>query len=403
LVKARHTFSALFVAFAIAGSCTNDFDKFDASGNGDGDGDGTNGGSSSGTSSTGGSVTGGTAGTAILGGSGGNAGRGGTGPIGGTAGTAGAAGSGEAGAAGTPGCAADEKECDGSCVPLADPATGCGSPDTCEPCEIDHATAACATDECSIDRCDDDWGDCNMDLADGCEQTLDDTIVHCGACDRACATAGVASVECNGGLCVSSCAAGSANCTTPSTGADDGCETSTASDAENCGGCGNDCTAQGLGVCSAGLCGCSQSGQCGNGSGVDCVGGACSCDAIACRPGERCRRSGGDQLCACNGGAACGAAEVCCQTPAGCTDVQTSPASCGACGRACTAGFTCSAGACDCDGDEDCDAGMPEVATGAGGEGGGPSTGPSCVSGRCVCGTTTCAEGQRCLDGGGCG
>lgn len=401
-MKARHPVLAVLVSFAIAGSCTNDFDKFSVT-EGDDNGDGTNGGGSGGTSGTGGSVTGGTAGsggTVLPTGGASTGGRGGAGT---TGGSAGAAGSGEAGAAGSGGCEADEKECDGSCVPLTDPATGCGSPDTCEPCELDNATAACAMDECSIGRCDNTWGDCNELAADGCEQTLGDVVAHCGACDRACATAGVASVECSGGRCVSSCAVGSANCTTPTTGADDGCETASATDARNCGGCGNDCMAQGLGACSAGVCVCSQVGQCGNGSGVDCVGGACSCDATVCRPGERCRRSGGSQLCGCNDGAACSAAQVCCQTPAGCTDVLTSPTSCGACGRACMAGFICSAGACACDADADCDAGTPEAATGAGGEGGGPSTGPSCVSGRCVCGATTCAEGERCLDDGSCG
>jgi hypothetical protein len=397
LVKARHSFSALFVAFAIAGSCTNDFDQFSVSG--DDDGDGTNGGSS-GAGGSGGTTIGGTAGSGgtVVPPMGGLSGRGGTGATSGTSGT-----TGEAGAAGSGGCGANEKDCDGTCVPLADPETGCASLDTCEPCELDNATAACAADECSVGDCDADFGDCNGLAADGCEQTLGGTVAHCGACDRACATTGVASVECSDGRCVSSCAVGSANCTTPSTGNDDGCETSTASDAENCGGCGNDCTAQGLNACSNGLCGCSQAGQCGNGSGIDCAGGLCSCDATVCRPGERCRQSGGSRLCGCNGGAACAAAEVCCQTPAGCTDVQTSPTSCGACGRVCTTGFACSGGECACDADEDCDAGTPEVAAGSGGEGGGPSTGPACVSGRCVCGTTTCAEGERCLDGGGCG
>jgi hypothetical protein len=332
---------------------------------------------------------------------GGSSGRGGAGATSGTAGTAGTTG--EAGAAGGGGCGADEKDCDGNCVPVTDPANGCASLDTCEPCELDNATAACAADECSVGRCDSGWGNCNALVADGCEQTLDDTVTHCGACNRACSTQGVLSVECSEGRCVSSCAVGSANCTTPATGADNGCETATASDIRNCGGCGNDCMAQGLGACTDGVCGCSQSGQCGNGSGIACADGLCSCDTAVCLPGERCRQSGGNRVCACNGGAACAAGEVCCDTPAGCTDVLTSATSCGACGHSCTAGFICGAGRCACDADEDCDAGMPEVATGAGGEGGGGSTGPACVAGMCVCGTTTCAEGQRCLDGGGCG
>jgi hypothetical protein len=393
-MKLRHGFLALLVSLAIAGSCTNDFGKFDVTGDGDAmstGGSGARGGSGavSGSSGAGagGTITGGTAGI---------------GPTGGRSGTAGASGtSGDAGAAGSEGCETQEKDCGGDCVPLNDPTTGCASPDTCDPCELDHATAACASGECSVGRCDATWGNCNVDAADGCEQTLGNTVIHCGACDRACAAPGVASVECSGGLCVSSCTPGFANCVTPATGADDGCETNTTADASRCGGCGNSCTAQGLSVCAGGLCGCGSQGQCGNGSGVACTGGLCSCDATECRPGERCRQSGGNRLCACNGGAACTADQVCCQTPAGCTDVLTSATSCGACGRACTPGFACAAGRCTCDSDEDCDAGL--VDTGGGGEGGAPPTGPSCVSGTCVCGTTVCSEGQRCLATGSCG
>lgn len=284
---------------------------------------------------------------------------------------------------------------------MNDPATGCASPDSCEPCALDHATAACTADECGIGQCENDWGDCNDTVDDGCEQTLADTVAHCGGCDRVCATTGVASVECRDGVCASSCAPGFANCTTPAMGADNGCETATSENALRCGSCDNDCTEQGLSLCTNSLCGCGSQGQCGNGSGVACNNGLCSCDSTECRPGERCRQSGGNRLCACNGGAACTANQVCCQTPTGCTDVQTSPTSCGACGRTCTAGFACAAGLCVCDTDDDCDAGVSE--TGGGGEGGMSSGGFACVQGMCVCGATTCAEGQRCIATGSCG
>src|SRR5678815_1613383 len=39
----------------------------------------------------------------------------------------------------------------------------------------------------------------------GCQQ-IDTDPLNCGECDRACDASGVASLECNGGVCVSSCA-----------------------------------------------------------------------------------------------------------------------------------------------------------------------------------------------------
>jgi hypothetical protein len=424
LIKLRYPTLAIGVLVAFA--CTNDFDQFDLSGGvaaRGGTGVVTGGAAGSAAAGRGGTAAiGGSAGTSTIAGRGGSssAGRGGTGGSGGGAqageggeasssgGTGGRAGS---GAAGAPGCSNQAKECGGACVPLDEPDTGCGDPNSCAPCALDHATAACDATACSIDRCASGFGDCNRQTVDGCEQALGDDVDHCGACGRTCSATGVASVECQGGGCSSSCVLGRANCTMPGNGNgnDNGCETNTLSDPTRCGGCDNDCTAQGLAVCSAALCGCGAPSQCGNGNGVDCVGGLCSCSATTCRPGERCRQSGGSRVCSCNGGAACAATEACCETPAGCVDIESSAAHCGACGRACTQGFVCSKARCECDSDADCDAGMGIIDdpglgdAGAGGEGGAASIGPRCVSGACVCGAATCGEGQRCQRGGACG
>jgi hypothetical protein len=110
---------------------------------------------------------------------------------------------------------------------------------------------------------------------------------------------------------------------------------------ERCGGCDNDCTAQGL-VCAAGSCGCTNDDQCGgSGSCLDLLG-RCRCESGVCRPGETC--SGG--ACACNDGAACEQGETCCQSPAGCARLDSDPDNCGGCGLRCGLSQTCVAGVC---------------------------------------------------------
>ncbi len=160
--------SALGLVLLVAGSCTNDFDQFDfepaASGRPGAAGSLVYAGASSVTPMAGGSAgrsrggrpgqggegdsggTGGTAGTEVTGGTGGRAGdaggdAGGAGGEGGTAGeTAGGAGSG-----GVPGCPSDQRECEGSCVPIL-------SPDHCVMCGNACLDGfACTLDGCACD------------------------------------------------------------------------------------------------------------------------------------------------------------------------------------------------------------------------------------------------------------
>jgi hypothetical protein len=74
--------------------------------------------------------------------------------------------------------------------------------------------------------------------------------------------------------------------------------------------------------------------------------GLCSCDGTACVPGEACVKKQGNNVCSCNGGDACTAGRVCCQSPAGCKDLDTDKDNCGGCGHACPKGQNCSAGQC---------------------------------------------------------
>jgi hypothetical protein len=319
----------------------------------------------------------------------------------------------------------------GACAPACDPgyadcngnaADGCEAPTdgdvaNCggcgQGCAIAHANAGCALGVCTVASCDPGYADCNGDAEDGCEVVLDLDADNCGACGRACAATNVASRACAGGVCTSTCVLGKGNCAQPAApAADDGCELDTSANSASCGGCGNACTSamfnsnpscdQGQGAQK--VCGCSTFLECefGGHTAPTCSGlGRCVCNGATCQPGEACHDPSavdgtiGD-ACTCYGGAACAVGQTCCQTPLGCFDLQTDPASCGACGHACAPGFGCEGGVCSCKGtDAACD---------GGGAPAGSFTCPS-VAGAdvCVCGGTTCAAGQRCRADGTCG
>lgn len=287
------TFSFLG-ALAFAG-CTNDYDKFDVNAaNGGNGGTGGLGGSTSG--GTSGAGTGGSGGTGGNGGSGGVVigGGGGTGGSGATGGTSGAGGGG--GVSG--GCGTGLKLCQSNCVPDDQPATGCADA-SCSPCAIANGTAVCTAGACAVGSCNSGFCDSSGGAADGCEVNL----------------------------------------TQPNN--------------QSCGSCANDCTQQGFAPhfsCGTNLlCQCTSVNQCkdgGSGAAACNANGRCVCATTECNAGERCVKSGPNQACSCNGAAACIAGFVCCQTPAGCRDLQTDEQNCGLCGKTCTGSQTCVSGVC---------------------------------------------------------
>jgi hypothetical protein len=270
----------------------------------------------------------------------------------------------------------------------------CGTcANACNP--LPNAAVGCVAGKCES-TCSAGFGDCDA-IAPGCEAQLESDSAHCGACGRACGVQNVASIECEFGVCRSFCTLGFANCSVPVTGADDGCELSASTNNTDCGGCGNDCTLQGAGfTCGGaghpvGLCSCSVDADCNphGASGTCQSGGLCNCKNKACSPGEHCEldADGKKSHCSCNGGTECGAGVTCCQTPTGCINLATDPQSCGACGRACPAGFVCASSNCACSGDASCNAGSPGT----------------CAAGKCTCSSQPCAVGKRCLADGSCG
>lgn len=402
------------VVFVSASSCTNDFGAFEGTAQPAG---------KSGSSSSGGDVgadsgpdgsspggTGGGSGASGSGGAGGVAGSGGsrggsggkapdggdaggapaTGGGGATGGAAGDSGTGTGGSAGN--CSSSQKRCGGNCVGLDDPATGC-SGTSCSACSYPNAASICSVGQCAQGTCNSGFGDCDTSAAaPGCERPVHDDLANCGGCNRTCSSTRVTTLQCTANTCTSFCEPGFGNCSKPTAGVDNGCETNVTANTTNCGGCGNNCGMQRNKSCVAGKCVCDSARDCYSSNNppasVLCdASGVCSCTGVLCVTGEGCTTGGGE--CSCNGGAKCGAGQTCCQTPAGCFDLQTDRDNCGGCNHACSPGFICVNAVCMCDAASDCDAGTSGVT--------------SCSSGVCSCGSATCLPGQRCLAGGVCG
>jgi cysteine-rich repeat protein len=131
-------------------------------------------------------------------------------------------------------------------------------------------SAQCVTGACSNPACAPGYGDCDGDPTNGCETDVTTDPAHCGRCstasvDASCDTglANVAVAECQAGQCIVDCAPGFSNCQggevcaptlTNCSGTENvdklnptgqtirnGCETSSDTDALNCGACGNAC------------------------------------------------------------------------------------------------------------------------------------------------------------------
>lgn len=188
----------------------------------------------------------------------------------------------------------------------------CGS--SCAP---SRATAACTAGVCEITACNTGYGDCNGDIADGCEAPLN-TLTNCSTCGTACMLDS-ATASCSTRMCViQSCNTGYLDCN-DSDG--DGCEVSSLTDESNCGTCGNVCAPpNATPVCSSGTCGISS-----------CDPGYANCNSTV---------NDGCEISIATNASHCGACGNACPTVAQATATCTSG----------TCGFTCNSGRADCDG-----------------------------------------------------
>ncbi|MEZ4299830.1 MAG: fibrinogen-like YCDxxxxGGGW domain-containing protein, partial [Polyangiaceae bacterium] len=130
-------------------------------------------------------------------------------------------------------------------------------------CDNDPSNGCETAGGCNL-ACNAGTADCDGLAANGCE-TDTTTLTHCGGCGVTCAAGANASASCATGTCQSTCAAGYGDC---NGNVADGCE-SALSTIANCGACGATCTAaNATPVCNAGTCGV---GACNPGFG-DCNG-----------------------------------------------------------------------------------------------------------------------------------
>lgn len=296
------------------------------------------------------------------------------------------------------GCPAGQQLCSTtmSCADTMTDPSNCGACGTT--CMTANGLPVCTGGHCGIASCSTGFDDCDHVLANGCETRIGADPANCGGCGTVCPGVSGGSATCETGVCrftcnvgnhlcggacvsnasVSACGASCSACSTPPNAtptcngtacgftcqsgfADcdhdpaNGCEATLAS-SPNCGACGTSCAGatplcapMGAGYgcmgggCPAGMptmCGATcadlsndpaHCGSCANACATPnatpaCSGGACA--VASCNVGF------GD----CNGSAADG-----CET-----NLQSDMSHCGACGRTCPVGSTCSGGACQC-------------------------------------------------------
>jgi hypothetical protein len=281
------------------------------------------------------------------------------------------------------------------------------------PCPtVANSASRCADGACSS-SCNASFGDCDGSAANGCEVDLRASVANCGRCGNACpAQGGVAG--CATGACTLACLTGRGDC---DANLANGCETNLASSNAHCGRCGSPCGAgqtctdgacvfsfctSGQTLC-AGACvdlntNVAQCGACGRRCALANAVAGCSagtCVVAACAPG----------FADCNGNPADG-----CEV-----NLTSSTANCGGCGRACAltnATATCSAGACaiaacdatfgDCNGNpaDGCEVNGYTNAANCGACGRACAAGQSCQTG--VCTTSACGTGLTACPGGSC-
>jgi hypothetical protein len=227
----------------------------------------------------------------------------------------------------------------------------CGACDTV--CSNAHGVGSCANGICGI-SCAAGFGDCDGTDSNGCEVNTNLDSANCGGCGKACdQTNGTAT--CNGGTCKIVCKAGFGDC---DGNPNNGCEVDFSKDAFNCNGCGKICNdTNGTATCVGSVC----KVTCDAGFG-DCNNKASDgCETTTSNNTQNCGTCG--NICsAANGGSACsggkcsitscnlGTADCDGQVGNGCeVNTTNNPANCGSCGTACQAvngGNVCTASAC---------------------------------------------------------
>lgn len=144
-----------------------------------------------------------------------------------------------------PECGAGQMLCDGACIDTTGSTVHCGRCGNA--CSAGPSSSPrCESGVCLL-QCQDSFGNCDRDAANGCEVSLEDTPAHCGACENDCAAMDAnAEWGCADSACeVAACDPGYGDCN-----AEVGCETDVLTSAQHCGACDEPCA----GECRAGVC-----------------------------------------------------------------------------------------------------------------------------------------------------
>jgi hypothetical protein len=163
---------------------------------------------------------------------------------------------------GTPGCAAsacsvascdagyadcNKTVADGCESNSATDKANCGACGTV--CNAVNGTATCAASKCSF-TCNAGFGDCDRNPSNGCEMNTTTNVNNCGACGTRCGTFG-GNGSCSSGTCQITCTGDWGDCDGDN---DNGCE-ELLIDRNNCGQCGRVCDPpHGNGYCNAPNC-----------------------------------------------------------------------------------------------------------------------------------------------------
>lgn len=225
-------------------------------------------------------------------------------------------------------CAGNTANCDGNpsnaCeTNLNTDVDHCGDCSTA--CSLPFASSKCMGGACQVDSCVAPYDDCNGKPEDGCEVNIKTDVDNCGACGASPCPTLNGTARCVDAKCAITCDTNFDDCDGL---AGNGCEKDVSRDINNCGGCGNTCTA------SPGKTAWCRNGQCGE---------------TTCAPGR------GD----CNGNPDDDPANNGCET-----DLKTDVDSCGTCGTICVVSggqAQCTAGQCSI---KSCSAGLDDCSGG---------------------------------------
>ena len=296
--------------------------------------------------------------------------------------------------------------CGRICVNLAGDILHCGACGAVCP-TVANGAPACVEGRCVVGACNAGFDDCDHQPVNGCEAIISDDPLNCSACGKQCMPFSNGLPVCTAGRCSAICAPNFGDC---NNNVADGCEADVTFDIRHCGACGRACSAPANAVpyCDLGKCSfrCKLAfGDCdgnpGNGCEVNLNGDTASCGHC----GNVCPIRPGAKESACLAGV-CGSncnpgMGDCDNKPAnGCeARFENDLAHCGGCGKACrnnNAVATCEKGVCtlqckpnfvDCNNDpsDGCEANLLADGKHCGGCGMVcPQNTPYCKGGQCI-------------------